>query len=358
MNQGGEGAREHGGHRMGTDRPSLSLCMIVRDEAAELAKCLASIAGVVEEIVVVDTGSADGTPALAAQYGARVILHPWQDDFSAARNAALAEARGDWILVLDADEELEPADRDRLRRLLVEAPWDGGRLRIRNRQPQGELCAFQDLRITRLFRNRPSYRYEGIVHEQITPSIVRSGGTVGDAELTIHHHGYARRSDRDASDRAKRNLRLLTRAIDATPDDPYLQYQYGATLKMVGAGLEARQALERALRSGGDSLSGEALDLIHMKLAQLALGEERLQDAIAHARASLTVRPENVLSLCVLGLAYLFGGDTARALPALQAARGMADGCLVNGDKLDAIVTYCHLQLRDGPRKERATPLS
>ncbi|MEZ0373175.1 MAG: glycosyltransferase, partial [Candidatus Sericytochromatia bacterium] len=82
--------------------------MIVRDEADCLAACLASVMPLDPELVVVDTGSHDETPAIAAGFGARVLHHPWNDDFAGARNVSLAQARGDWILVIDADEHLDP----------------------------------------------------------------------------------------------------------------------------------------------------------------------------------------------------------------------------------------------------------
>lgn len=97
---------------------TISLCIIVRDEETMLPACLASVAGVVDEIVLVDTGSRDGTLALARAAGARVFEQPWSDDFSAPRNLAIAESRGDWVLVLDADERLTRGAR---------SPASGGR---------------------------------------------------------------------------------------------------------------------------------------------------------------------------------------------------------------------------------------
>ena len=98
-----------------TASPRLTLCMIVRDEAANLPACLDSVAGLADEIVVVDTGSIDATREIARSRGARVIEAAWTGDFAAARNLALGAATGAWILVLDADEALPPASRIRLR---------------------------------------------------------------------------------------------------------------------------------------------------------------------------------------------------------------------------------------------------
>src|SRR5207244_5735388 len=99
--------------------PLLSLCMIVKDGGDPLRRCLESARGVADEIVVVDTGSRDDSVAVARAAGARVLTHAWDDDFAAARNVSLAEAKGEWVLVLDADEELEPAQQRFLRDALA-----------------------------------------------------------------------------------------------------------------------------------------------------------------------------------------------------------------------------------------------
>src|SRR2546423_252783 len=89
--------------------PRVSLCVIAKNEAANLAQCLAPLAGIVDEILVVDTGSTDDTKLIARSHGARVVDFAWCDDFSAARNQWLAHASGDWIFWLDADDRVAPS---------------------------------------------------------------------------------------------------------------------------------------------------------------------------------------------------------------------------------------------------------
>ena len=133
----------------------LSLCMIVRDEEADLPTCLESVKGVVDEICIVDTGSNDRTVAIAEGYGARVEHFTWCDDFSAARNASLAMAQGDWILVLDADEILENQDaRETLTKFAARHPQLGGQVTIPDRQEQGDLRSRVTLDPPRLFQIR------------------------------------------------------------------------------------------------------------------------------------------------------------------------------------------------------------
>jgi glycosyltransferase involved in cell wall biosynthesis len=114
------------------NRPTLTLCLIARDEEALLPACLASVRGVVDQIIVADTGSTDRTAALALQAGAEVIDHPWQSDFSAARNAALSAATGDWILVLDADERLSAGSGAVIRQAIQSGGFDLGFLSLHN----------------------------------------------------------------------------------------------------------------------------------------------------------------------------------------------------------------------------------
>ena len=91
---------------------SVSLCMIVKNEADCLSRCLESMKGLVDEIIIVDTGSTDNTVEIAKQYGAVIKTYQWNNDFSQARNYSLSLATKEWILVLDADEYLRPEDKD------------------------------------------------------------------------------------------------------------------------------------------------------------------------------------------------------------------------------------------------------
>ncbi|MEW5768502.1 MAG: glycosyltransferase family 2 protein [bacterium] len=105
--------------------PTISLCMIVRDEEEQLPRCLESVKGLVDEIIVVDTGSKDKTMEIAHSFDARVYKHPWENDFSAARNISLSYAKSDWILILDADEELEREDIPKIWQLLRSEECEG-----------------------------------------------------------------------------------------------------------------------------------------------------------------------------------------------------------------------------------------
>ncbi len=319
---------------------SLSLCMIVRNEAENLARCLQSTAGVADEIILVDTGSTDGSVALATAHGAKVFSHPWQNDFSRARNAGLEQATGEWILHLDADEELEAGSAARLRPLLERTTADAVLMVQRSLTPSGALVRYSDLRVTRLFRNRPAYRYEQAIHEQIRPAIERRGGRVVESDLLIWHYGYAQSTAQGRQHRARRNLELLEHALAGAPDDAYLHYQIGATHKSLNHPGRAERHLRRALAGDQDALGGDARDLVYMKLAQLALASHRAGDALAYARSSLALNPTNTISLYVAALALLERGDLPGAHACFGRLRDRPDLGPERRQEIEAVLTH------------------
>jgi GT2 family glycosyltransferase len=261
-------------------RPRVSLCMIVRDEATTLARCLAAAAPAVDEIVVADTGSVDDTKAVAASHGARILDVPWTDDFAAARNAALAAATGDWVLSLDADEALAPEAASGLPAVLSAAGVRGIRLPVHNVGASGRV-AYVHLAL-RLFARDAAARFVGRVHEQVQVA------SVGDANLPVLHYGYA-----DAvlvRQKLARNLGLLEREAAASPEDATLHYYLADTHVQLGDAARAIAAAEHALRLAGTTAADvRALALDALARAHVA----RHDDAAAeHAcRAALTVQP-------------------------------------------------------------------
>jgi tetratricopeptide (TPR) repeat protein len=202
---------------------SLSLCMIVRDEEETVGRAIKSALAVVDEVVVVDTGSTDNTRLIVEGYGARVIDYPWNDDFSAARNAGLAAAYGDWILVLDADEVLDSVRPVEMGGLLSNDEAIAYYVRIRDEVSGGQPTVYDKVR---LFRNHPDIRYRYPIHEQITPAIVavadRIGGAVLPSPLSVSHFG---RTIEDEKGKRSRNQRLLSLAIGSYPEEAYFRYR-------------------------------------------------------------------------------------------------------------------------------------
>jgi glycosyltransferase involved in cell wall biosynthesis len=195
---------------------ALSLCMIVKNEERNLPRCLDSVQGLTSEFIIVDTGSTDGTPSIAASYGADVIPFDFTTvDFAAARNQAIARARGPWILMLDADEVLAPESRPKIEKLVTLGENAGYFLERRNHASDSENPVTDY--VVRLFPNRPDYRYRGRVHEVIDSAILAGGGRLHKTDIRIDHSFS---SDRAA--RRRKNhwyIEILKEEIAADPSD-------------------------------------------------------------------------------------------------------------------------------------------
>jgi tetratricopeptide (TPR) repeat protein len=276
--------------------------MIVKNEERFLETCLASVAGVVDEICIVDTGSTDRTLEIATRHRARVISEPWRDDFSYARNRALEMASRRWILVLDADETLTPQSRAMLRTLgTVPAYLTGLWVRCRNLVDDYKGAAAMSNAIVRVFPNHPRLRYRNAIHEFIALDADAGGMPAQQSELEIEHHGYLSAIVAERN-KAERNLTLSRRAVALDPADPFHWYNLGAAAALSGLTDEAIDALERmraltagtprAFRpqglvqlatltiearrdpAGGERIAREALEIApHLATAHFALGK-------------------------------------------------------------------------------------
>ena len=192
-------------------RLTISLNLIAKDEAASIGRCLESVEGVVDEMIVVDTGSADDTAQIAASHGAQVLSFPWTDDFSAARNHGLTHCCGDWILSLDADERLDPGTKHCVREAAATPNVDLWYLRLLNLYPDGE--SGTEVRLVRLFRRTPGMHYVGRIHEQLMQNL--AAAVAGHSQALIHHDGY-HPTVMEEKQKIARNVRLLELGLKDT----------------------------------------------------------------------------------------------------------------------------------------------
>jgi len=203
----------------------ISLCLIAKDEERLLPGCLASVQGAVDEIVLVDTGSADRTREVARAAGARVYDQPWRGDFSAPRNEAARHATGDWILLLDADERLAPGAAAVLRAAVIGAAWDVGLLPLHNAdrldaRPEDVVAGTgrkgTPTLLPRLLRNAGGLAWEGVIHEEVDAWLIRRGGKASMVAANIVHLGQvaARQASTQSGD-APEALRAGARQHDA-----------------------------------------------------------------------------------------------------------------------------------------------
>lgn len=217
----GDAVRRATGLEPGDVGIRLSACLIVRNEEAHLERCLASVREIADEIVVVDTGSTDGTVAVAERFGAKIGRFDWVDDFSAARNESLRLATGHWALWIDADEELEPSSLNGIREAVMRPQFGGFYVQIHNLLDEaGDANQYVHVPI-RLFKRCDSVRFEGRVHEQITPSLKALGLPNATLEtVKIRHYGY-RPSDMASKDKIQRTVALIEKELEDRPNDPF-----------------------------------------------------------------------------------------------------------------------------------------
>jgi glycosyltransferase involved in cell wall biosynthesis len=230
---------------MKPDRPALSLCLLVKNEERTLERCLDSVQSLHPEVVIVDTGSSDGTLSIAARCGAEITSFDFTvPDFAAARNQGLARANGRWILVLDADETLDSAGVTPIRQIAAGEENVGYFVRRLNRQ-SGSDRPTTDYAI-RLFPNRPGYRYRGRVHETVDASILAGGGRLVRSRIRIQHD-FAD----DPEARRRKNLwyiSILNEEIAANPSDSSRLDFLAAEYHQLGVFEQAAEITERIKR--------------------------------------------------------------------------------------------------------------
>lgn len=256
-------------------RPAISLCMIVKNEASSLPRCLRSVRGTVDEIIVVDTGSTDNTVAIAKSFGAKVLDFPWNGSFSAARNAGLRRAKGTWILFLDADEELAFEDKEQLTICAGHLEFEAFFLQIQNHSGETLSSPVATVNpILRMFRRRPEHLFRGAIHEQIAPSILerRPQAAMHITTVKIHHYGYAG-SVVASKDKIRRNLELLKQALEETPDDPFHHYNVAVEYMRMRDWQSALVHLRQSLALSGLGASYRHLIYKYESRCSLELGQ-------------------------------------------------------------------------------------
>lgn len=328
----------------------LSLCMIVRNEEHCLASCLASVRPLVKEIVVVDTGSTDATREVAAAAGACVYDFGWCDDFAAARNYSLELATGEWILVLDADEVLEPVGREEMAELLAADGVEGYFVTVRSYLDSG--CEAVEDMVVRLFRNRPVYRFEGAIHEQVAGTIKRhnNGGGLACSGLVIHHMGYLSR-EIGTKDKRRRNIRVIEKALAGRPSDPFLLYSLGIEYLLSGRTDEGISCLERALGlMKGDE--GYCRDLL-ITLGLGLLKGGRCDKLAGVLETALSVYPEDPDLALIRGMLHFSEGRYEQAVAEIRHGLNNGAGILQSSRLLSLIGDACsHLGCYDDALKE------
>ncbi|MEL4024101.1 glycosyltransferase family 2 protein [Lysinibacillus endophyticus] len=210
----------------------ISLAMIVKNEGKYIERCLNSVKELVDEIVIVDTGSTDNTISRIKQFpNIKLFEFEWCDDFSIARNYSIEKTTGDYILVLDADEYVEVGTRDELEKVMRRSAI--GRILIESRFRKENQVHIAKSHISRFFERNT--RYVGAIHEQLDSNKIRI-----DMSMKVKHDGYFE------VNKSERNIPLLFKEVSRNPTDPYYLFQLGKELRISERYKESFSILEKA----------------------------------------------------------------------------------------------------------------
>lgn len=304
---------------------SISLCMIVKNEEMNLPACLASLKPIIHEMVVIDTGSSDRTADIAAAFGSRVFNFAWNGNFSDARNCAVNEARGKWILVMDADEVLAANDYEAVRSAVREAgdkkiAWSvltrnyttqvnaQGWIANDGAYPREERAdGWHPSWKVRLFQNQPGIKFSGEVHEMVESSLRQSGFTTRKASFVAHHYGELASDGKDL-EKQLRYFETGMKKLEQNPDDLAAIAELAVQAGELGRFEEAISLWDRVLARMPDVV--EAL----FNKGYCLMGLKRYDEALVVSRRALELDPAHKEAAFNYGTCELYVGDLKRAL--------------------------------------------
>lgn len=321
----------------------VSVCIIVKNEELHIEECCRCLLPYGFEIVIVDTGSDDRTLELARKYTDHIYHFDWCDDFSAAKNYAMAKASHDWILSLDCDEYVEKIDQPALQAYMEQLPSCAGRILIRNRFTENGQTAFEQVRVSR-FVDRRYFHFEGAVHEQLVPkpgcgrnaasNPIQSQKYVYSAPITVLHVGYDG-TEEEMLNKCRRNITLLETELQVRGADPYLYFQLGQSYRRLHDYEKAILYFDSGLAMDVDPamdyvqtmVESYGYTLLDLKRSQDALNLLGIYDEFAK-RADFVF---------LMGLVYMNNGLFDKAIGEFQKATTMEEFAVdgVNSYKAD-----------------------
>lgn len=299
---------------------SISACMIVKNEEEMLPGCLDSIRNWVTEIIIVDTGSTDGTIKIAESYGARIFNQPWEGDFSKHRNHSIDQATGDWIFIIDADERVVEEDVSKLLDILNRDEYPIISINVINEYgSEGRTHHTTTfLPSVRFFKRKLNIRYEGIVHNRLEfpPHL-----EIARADAKLRHLGYDL-SEEKMRLKAERTKELLKKQLKANPDDAFALFNHAQVLRGEGTekleenGAEIIKSAKRAVELTDPNNS--RLRSIHLscldQIAWTAFYTGDYKTAIEKCERVLNLKPDYLDPILLMGHIYSRQRDFEQAV--------------------------------------------
>ncbi len=284
--------------------PTLSLCMIVKNEENFLPMCLDSVKDYIDEIIIVDTGSTDKTVEIAHSYNAKVYHHPWENSFSKARNYSLKYATGDWILILDADEEIDKEDAHRLKEVIKDPVGNNAHHRadlifipVYSKYNNGNNISIANSE--RIFRNNLGICYEGVVHNTLKYSVPTKA-----ENIKLHHHGY-NQDNEQMEKKFARTSALLHEQIKNSPENPVPHHNLAISYLDRNMNDECIEEALEAIRLFELQNSDSQLRLLsHYSVSVAFYRKGDLADAEKYAIKLLSLYPDYLDAHCILSSIY------------------------------------------------------
>lgn len=309
-------------------KATLSLCMIVKNEEPHLARCLMSVKPIVDEMIVVDTGSDDRTKSIAAVLGAKVFNFAWTNDFSEARNFSLAKASGDWILVLDADEVVSPADHGVLRKITKKRPEKrvaytmvtrnytnnpgaGGWVANEGRYADEEVGkGWVSSTKVRLFAHDKRVQFVNPVHELVEPVLSKLGIPIKACDVPVHHYGRLDQGKLIA--KGKQYYRLGLAKIDQTRGDYSSLKEFAIQASEIGEYDEAVKVWRKVIELQPNDAAA------HMNMGYALLMMRKYHQAAESSKTAMKIDPEVREAALNYAGAEMIAGDVHAAVSTLE----------------------------------------
>jgi tetratricopeptide (TPR) repeat protein len=301
--------------------------MIVKNEEKNLEQCLNSVKSIVDEIIIVDTGSTDKTVEMAKSFNAKIFNHKWNDDFSEARNISLKHATKDWILVLDADEVIAKEDLKKIKELTEQKDVDGFSIIQRNYTDDQSVLNWQKSddykeakdypgffpsNLVRLFRNNKGFLFENKVHEVVENSIRNSDGNIVYTDIPIHHYGHG---DKEAKEQKRdKYLKIGLEEIKRNPKDPKPYFDVGLIYQKQNNPDKTIEYLKKAIELN------PKYQFAHTNLGSAYLNKDMLKEATVAFEQAIKNNDKDIGAYSNLSIVYLHQNNFNKSAEVLERA--------------------------------------
>ena len=304
--------------------------MITKNEEKYLEQCINSVKDIVDEIIIVDTGSTDKTKEIAKKFNAKIFDFKWADDFSAARNESLKHAAKDWILVLDADEVIEEEDLVKIKDAVENAEDDVAGFTVEQRSYLNNFfegaakngSGFELVKgypfyiphsLARFFRNKSGLYFKHKVHELVEDSINEKNLKCKKIDVVLHHFGSLK-GERLIGDKTQQYSKIILKQLEENPDNARYNYQAGRMFIGRNDFGNALKHFEKTAKANPD------YKLVFSEIAKIYLQINDKNRAIEYFKKSLKQNPDNPSPANNLAVVYMSVGKFGQAKKILEEA--------------------------------------